>query len=544
MNIEGRMREAKLSSSTYLHEPLIMHGAIENDYSVVPSEDHLVSFNWLRASKKGGELHRRLGSWPSTPSHAVPPESSFCAGAMGCGGERKTEECESTGGTDGGWAWVVLVCTCIQGVTVWAFIGVFGLLYEEPLRQMGADATDAAWLFNFCKALQYLGGMCAGPVVVAASHRGVVTAGLLMQAVGLFASAFAGSVLGHTFTFSVLVGFGSGLQFIGSYLHLNLYFDKRRGFAVGMYMSSISVGFMLVPQLVEASLHHFASQGTMIILSGIAVQMLPFAFVQTTHPLPRSKKILPDQTCDSDADLQEEAATDQEPPKQINRPAEPDDPARGTCSGLWKRIVGRFHPSLDFTVLREPIWWMLTITDSVFSLALTNAAMIQPLLATDRGFPDGSGALLLTVSGCAELVSRLIVPSLTDVKRIDNTYLFMFWLFAASLTPLGFALSESLPLTAVMSGFLGLGTGAVIGMPNLLLTYYLSVSRLPSAITFKLVVKGLSFFIGPGIGKLRDATGDYNLLFYIFTASLLLNSGAWVLYVVVERRRRIQREVT
>ncbi|CAG0891087.1 unnamed protein product [Darwinula stevensoni] len=442
---------------------------------------------------------------------------------------------------DGGWAWIVLVCSCVLGMSVRSYIGTFGLLYQEPLRQMETDTTDAAWLFNLCKALQLLGGMCAGPAAAASSHRSVMTIGLFMQALGLFASAFAHSVLAHTFTFSILVGFGGGLDFVSSYLNVNRHFNKRRGFAIGMYLSSLSIGHMLMPQLIEASMHLYASQGTMILLAGIAIQMFPLVLLQSRPQLPYSREILHVQTCDSDHDRLE-AALDHEPPKHEQQPMKPKKHMRNAMTSIdpWKQAAKKFFSSLDFSVMKESMWWMLTITDSVFSLVLGNMGMILPLLATDRGFPEGSGALLLTISGSTELLSRLIVPPLTDIKKIDNRYLFMFWLFTVSIVPLGFALSESFSLTAVMSSFLGLGTGAIIGMPSLLLSFHFTASRLPSAMTFKLALKSLSFFVGPVVGILRDTTGNYNLLFYVFSASSFITSGGWILYVVIGKKKRIE----
>ena len=151
----------------------------------------------------------------------------------------------------------------------------------------------------------------------------------------------------------------------------------------------------------------------MIMLSGMAIQMLPFALVQTMQPSPG--ETLPARR-DPDADLQEEATTDQEA-KQTDRPSEPD----GARSTIWRRAAARLGH--DFTVLRERVWWMLTLTDCVFSLALSNLGMLLPLLATDRAFPPGTGALLLTVSGCAELVSRLAASALTGVVTHPGEFL-------------------------------------------------------------------------------------------------------------------------
>jgi MFS family permease len=65
-----------------------------------------------------------------------------------------------------------------------------------------------------------------------------------------------------------------GLVAPSSYLAINSYFVSRRGIAMGLCQAGIGLGFIAMPYLVEALLNKYGFRGTMLILSGIALNSI------------------------------------------------------------------------------------------------------------------------------------------------------------------------------------------------------------------------------------------------------------------------------
>lgn len=62
-----------------------------------------------------------------------------------------------------------------------------------------------------------------------------------------------------------------GLATSAAFVALNHYFKKKRGQAVGLSMAGTALGMMIMPQLVKILLENFGFKGSILMLSGIAL---------------------------------------------------------------------------------------------------------------------------------------------------------------------------------------------------------------------------------------------------------------------------------
>nr|CAD7398445.1 unnamed protein product [Timema cristinae] len=70
---------------------------------------------------------------------------------------------------------------------------------------------------------------------------------------------------------AIVRGIGLGMVAPSSYLAFNSYFLERRGLAMGLCQAGIGLGFIVAPPLVQYLLEDYGYRGTMLILSGIAL---------------------------------------------------------------------------------------------------------------------------------------------------------------------------------------------------------------------------------------------------------------------------------
>lgn len=66
-------------------------------------------------------------------------------------------------------------------------------------------------------------------------------------------------------------GIGVGLATSAAFVALNHYFKKKRGQAVGLSMAGTALGMLIMPQLVKYLLENFLFRGSILLLSGIAL---------------------------------------------------------------------------------------------------------------------------------------------------------------------------------------------------------------------------------------------------------------------------------
>lgn len=86
-----------------------------------------------------------------------------------------------------------------------------------------------------------------------------------------------------------------------SIVNIGHYFKKRRGFASAAVMSSVSLGGSVFPPLVKYLLDEFGLRGTMIILTGLTLNMFVGAAVQ--RPLDSFRKRKPVRKSEDEKDL-------------------------------------------------------------------------------------------------------------------------------------------------------------------------------------------------------------------------------------------------
>lgn len=106
------------------------------------------------------------------------------------------------------------------------------------------------------------------------SCRFVTIVGALLCSVGVFFSAFVPDLFYLYLTYGFVCGLGRSFTYTPALIVVGIYFNKRRGLAVGLATSGVGLGGFFFPPLVELMFDHYGFAGTFIILSAVIANFL------------------------------------------------------------------------------------------------------------------------------------------------------------------------------------------------------------------------------------------------------------------------------
>ncbi|XP_018371006.1 PREDICTED: monocarboxylate transporter 9-like isoform X2 [Trachymyrmex cornetzi] len=109
-------------------------------------------------------------------------------------------------------------------------------------------------------------GLINGPLLKIYGYRKVAMVGSIIYAVGITLTAFANTFTFIMICYGILASIGMAMSLSGFSLATNTYFTTKRGRAIGMGMTIMGVGPIIMPQIASILLSFYGVQGTVLIL--------------------------------------------------------------------------------------------------------------------------------------------------------------------------------------------------------------------------------------------------------------------------------------
>jgi MFS family permease len=314
---------------------------------------------------------------------------------------------------------------------------------------------------------------------------------VMLRVVVLYAAAIAllaatpASPLVFVMLYALVGVFGGGHCPVPYAKVVSLWFDRRRGLALGVTMTGIGIGAGLVPQVARVLIERVGWRGAYV---GLAVTVLLIAF-----------------------------------PAVLLLVRERFAPERYDASAPFASRALR-GASREEALRDKRFWYIVT---SVFLISMmVNGIMAHavPLLAT-RGIGAAEAASLLMALALASLLGRLVFGVLLD--RWFAPYVAAANIVAAlvGVLLLWHGGPEPLPLLALM--LLGLSFGAEIDVISYLVSRYFGLRRFGEI--FGYVIAAFSVAAAAGaliMGLVEDRTGSYDGALLAFTGGLTLSFAA------------------
>ena len=336
------------------------------------------------------------------------------------------------------YGWVILAVTCF------AMIGtgpgqshLIGLYFEDISREMtfmfaadwmGANRQTAITFayggatFLAAFLLPYMGKLLDryGPTVILS----LVIVGLSITAI-LFSLTREWTVVAITFGFLRFLGQGSLM--LASVNMVSQWFDKRRGFALGIMSLGFPLSMAIHPPICQWLIDSVGWRASWVWL-GISTLVLflpPVLFL--AHSKPELLGLKPDGLRDSDSTLIEK-------------------------QDVWGLTRGE--------ALRTSTFYIITAGLTALSMLVTTLHVFFKGILTSHGLEPQTATLMFTVTGITAAISMPIVGQMLDKLRTDFMFCGGLLVMVASLVSVTFV--NDLPSAIVFAIIFGINNGVTM----------------------------------------------------------------------------------
>jgi MFS family permease len=392
-----------------------------------------------------------------------------------------------------GW-WVVLAAGI--GLSVHSgpiIVSTFGVFLKPLSQEFGWSRAEVSLAFSLA-TLVVTGAMpFIGRLVDRLGARRVIVPSALLFGLGLMSLYFLTASLWHYYAISLFMGVvGSGTTPVPYSKVISHWFDKKRGLALALAMTGISLGAFIMPPLAQALITGVGWRQAYVVLGLLTV----------AGTLPVVGLLL------------------KESPQLMGLAP---DGGPGTDAGLAARHGQEQGPSGAEAWHTAPFWLM---AGAFFLVSVSFHGFIIHLvpLLTDRGVSPQSAALAMSVAAIGGLVGRLGCGYLLD--RVFAPYVAVGFFG-------GFALGIFLLWSGAVGGWVfvavvlvGLGVGAELDVMPYMVSRYFGLRAFGEIYSYAFAAFVLGAVIGPLLmGAGFDATGSYRLALGGFVLPPLMAAG-------------------
>ena len=391
-----------------------------------------------------------------------------------------------------GW-WIVLGCTAILFVS--SGIGFYGHgVILDPLRERYGWSkgviSSAVTLYFFTAGIM---GMLMGRFIDRYGPRPVLILGSATMGIGLLLLSRV-TQLWQFYAVYILMAVGwSGTSLIPVGTLVANWFIRKRGLAMSLTMTGLSLGGMVLVPLAAYLVFHWGLRVTLPILGSLyCLAVIPTA-VWVIKQRPSDVGQLPD--------------------------GSPPTSSRGK-PGRPTRYASQWRVWTRAEALRTTAFWAIV---TAFMLALSGqvAFLVHQVSFLSQTLGPKGAALAVSVTAGASIIGRLFLGSIAD--RSDKRFLAMVCFLIQAGAVLSMAYFRSVGVLYLGTLGFGLTMGGIVMLQPLLigecfgLVSFGTITGLAGLFS----VSGAAF--GPVIaGLIFDATRDYRIAFTIFaTASLV-----------------------
>ncbi|XP_011250974.1 monocarboxylate transporter 4 [Camponotus floridanus] len=196
-------------------------------------------------------------------------------------------------------------------------------------------------------------------------------------------------------------------------------------------------------------------------------------------------------------------------------------------------------PFFDLSVLRDPIYLVILISNTTSAISNTNFMILLPSYAITEGFDKSSSALLLSIVSALDLVGRISGASLSDIDFVPKYYYFVGGLGTSGIALALLPMATSYTMLSFFCGLFGLSSGMYIGITTVILADMLGTEKLSSSYGISLFVNGVLQLIGPPIcGVVFENVLSYKPIFLALGIILILGTALWAVVPIINRNKK------
>ena len=399
---------------------------------------------------------------------------------------------------------------------IWYSFSVFFLAIVNEFGWSRGSASSIFSIFLLCHALT---GLLTGYLQDRFGPRIVIPLGAIILALALVSTSRSNSLWHFYVAYGVFAGASvSLLGFTSHSAFLPSWFERKRGLAVGIAMSGIGFGMLVIVPMVEKSIASFGWRTTYLFLAGVVALIV--------GPL--------------------NAVLSRRRPEDLN--LRPDGDHAGQAAGrsrpfMIMQIVDSDWANRDWTIqkaLRTGRFWLLVATFFCLSYAYQGTLLHSISAMVEAGLTRDTAAFYFGILGIAGSVGKIFFGYLSDRFGRERVNTLGGVTAAVGILCLVYSAQVKSPLPVFFALLFGLGYGAAAPLlPSVSADIFIGRS-------FGLIFAMISIGSGAGgalgsllSGVLRDVSGIYSIPLVICMLSLLISC----MLVWIAAPRKVRRMV-
>nr|XP_054931773.1 monocarboxylate transporter 13-like [Dermacentor andersoni] len=174
---------------------------------------------------------------------------------------------------DGGWGWVAVLAGFVCHLVIDGIVYSSGIFFDEFLTYFGEGYAATSWISSITFGCYLISSPVASGLTIRYGCRRIAILGSVMSSFGLFISVYATGIKFLYFSLGFITGTGFGFTLLPAIVCVTSYFDRRRSLATGITVCGSGVGTFVMAPLVQALVRVYGWKGTLIICSGLSLQV-------------------------------------------------------------------------------------------------------------------------------------------------------------------------------------------------------------------------------------------------------------------------------
>ncbi|XP_073958262.1 monocarboxylate transporter 13-like [Choristoneura fumiferana] len=451
---------------------------------------------------------------------------------------------------DGGYGYVILLAVSVNYIALTAFGTCFGMIFNDFFVEMGMGSTGVTVLAGINAMCVALAGFFTGPLLKMMSMRKLAFSASFFFNAGAFGTVFVKTQAQFFITQGLLQSFGLGILYNVSCTALNDYFLQKRLFSMSFTQTLAAAATMVAPMIVGWCSTHYGFRGTLILISAVALQtfvasglLQPVAWhmkkvaIKETAP---EKKLLLD--IPSNVKNIDSLHT---PVIKLTDPENADDLFAAEKNFNEKLSKGNVVLTSIKNFLDWPLFKKFVLTCgclgapiSIFADVTYVFFLAQALY--DLKWTEDGVAWAFALIGFGDIATRIVfIFSSVWLNKLGSHLIYVIGLLIAIVTKLAMVWVTDYASTLIIITIMGISRCIIVVLYPLVVADSVKSEEFPSAMGISMMIYGLvSIIMGPIIGAVRDATGNYTTMFVILIGFMVAVTIAWSFELVINKRKR------
>ena len=386
--------------------------------------------------------------------------------------------------------WVAVGCAFVSMFICFGVVYSFGAFFDPMSSEFNTSSSATSAVFSITTFIFFTGGIISGMAADRFGPRPVLIFGGLAMGIGLYLTSLVHSLWVGYITYGLGVGIGVACGYVPMLAVVGAWFERRRTAALGVAVTGVGLGTLVVAPLAAALINHYGWRQTYVIFGiGSAVGLFLCGCLTPRPPA-----------------------------------------SAGQQSGMRLREL-----------VNVPGFWHMYFSCFFITLALFVPFVFLASYARAQGVEEVAAASLVGIIGGASIAGRLGFGALGDkISRVhlyQSTFIivalsFLIWLFA----------SHSFTLLLVYAVMLGSGYGGFIVLSPAVAVEIFGRVGLGTILGATYTAAGIGGLLGPTLaGYLIDKTGSFSAA---VIAAMVFAFIGFLLLIPVERYLRKREQDT